>query len=202
MTILPFNLFALKPGRVHEAGGAGAPMFAAILAGRLGGTVLWIAEGWRRDTLNPVAFGQFADPAQLLLASVTDQTEALAVTEEALRSGAAALVVADLAGGDTRRPLSLTAGRRLQLAAEAGRATGLCLIAEGMGSNAAETRWQCDPVFDAVSGRDDSTLQRWQLTKNKEGTTGAWHVRWDAQTHRLDVVSPVAERPSSAGLPG
>lgn len=187
---------------MHEAGGAGAPMFAAILAGRIGGAVLWIVENWRRDTLNPVAFARFADPAQLLLARVKDQTEALAVAEEALRSGAAPLVVVDLIGGDARAPLSLTAGRRLQLAAEAGQATGLCLIPEGMGSNAAETRWQCDPVFDASSDLGDSTLQRWQLKKNKSGTIGAWHVRWDAKTHRLDVVSPAGERPGSADMPG
>lgn len=121
-----------------------------------------------------------------------DQTETLAVTEEALRDGSVPLVVL----GITRR-LNLREGRRLQLAAKAGNTTGLCLIPEGMGSNAAETRWHCTPVFDA----GDSTLMRWKIIKNKSGTLGSWHVRWNATSHRFDVVSPAGERPDSADAP-
>ena len=82
-------------------------------------------------------------------------------------------------------PLDLTAGRRLQLAAKTGRSLGIALIPEGMGSNAAETRWQCAPVFDP----QDSTLQRWELIKNKSGTLGVWNVRWSASSRRINVVS-------------
>ena len=90
----------------------------------------------------------------------------------------------------------------MQLAAQAGHTTGLCLIPEGMGSNAAETRWHCSPVFDPTGGAADSTLQCWELIKNKSGTLGAWHVRWDAAARRLYVVSPAGERPGSEGVPG
>lgn len=132
------------------------------------------------------------DPGKLLLASARDQTGVLAVAEEALRSAAVSLVVMEL-----DKPLGLTAGRRLQLAAEAGKTTGLCIIPEGSGSNAAETRWHCTPVFDP----DDSTLQRWQLTKNKSGTLGDWDVRWDAETRRIIMVSEAGKRPGSQGTP-
>lgn len=183
-----FSSFPLRKGRVHEVCGPGAYGFAFVQAAHTDATVFWIAERWRPERLNPLGVSAFSDPGKLLLATVRDQDEALAVAEDALRDGAAPLVVAEL--GD---PPGLTAGRRLQLAAKAGAATGLCLIPEGGGSNAAETRWHCAPLFDPA----DSTLQRWRLIKNKSGTLGVWDVRWDAASRRLDVVSAAGERPGS-----
>ena len=148
------------------------------------GQTLWIREAWLPDMLNPVGLMPYLDPAQLLIARPKDQTDTLAVAEEALRDGAIPFVVIEIT-----RPLNLREGRRLQLAAQAGGTTGLCLIPEGAGSNAAETRWHCTPVFDA----QDSTRQCWSLIKNKSGTIGAWHVRWNPETHRVAVVSPARE---------
>lgn len=182
----------LRTARVHEVFGPGAVSFAAVAAARAA-AVIWVQEDWRAEVINPVGLSAFFDPSNLLLAQTKDQTETLAVSEEALKDGAVPLVVIE-----TSRPLDLREGRRLQLAAQAGKSTGLCLISEGMGSNAAETRWHCAPVFDA----DDSTLMRWEIIKNKSGTLGAWHVRWDAEAHRLHVVPPAGERPGSAGAPG
>lgn len=179
--------FPLRRARVHEACGAGATGFAAMAAAGLTGPVLWIREAWRPEALNPVGLSAFLDPSRLLVAQVKDQTEGLAAMEEALRDGSVPLVVIDLG-----EALDLTPGRRLQLAAKAGRATGLCLIPEGMGSNAAETRWRCTPVLDEAEA-GDSTLQHWEIIKNKSGTLGAWHVRWDWAARRLDVVSPAGE---------
>lgn len=188
-----FDLFPLRKGRTHEAFGPGASGFAFALGGVLGGTVLWIADSSRTEGINPAGFSLYLDPQRLLLARAGDQAEILAVAEEALRSGAVALVVMELGA-----PLGLTEGRRLQLAAEAGKSTGLCLLPEGMGSNAAETRWHCEPVFDAT----DSTLQRWRSIKNKAGTLAVWDVRWDAETHRIIVVSETGKRPGAAGATG
>lgn len=191
----PIPGFPLRPGRTHEAGGPAAAAFAAVCAGGLaaGARVLWVVEDWQAEGLNPEGYAAFADPAALLVARAADAAEVLAVGEEGLRSGAVALVVMEVT-----RPLSLTAGRRLQLAAEAGRATGLCLVPEGMGSNATETRWHCTPMAD----EGDSTLWHWSLTKNKSGTTGLWTLRWDDQARRLLVVSPPAQRPGTADAPG
>lgn len=192
--------FPLCATRMHEVCGPGATGFAAIAAAGGAGPLIWIAEGWRTERLNPVALSRFFDPRRLLIAATRDQTETLAVAEEALRDGAVPLVLAE-----TSRPLSLREGRRLQLAAKEGRTTGLCLIpeSEGMGSNAAETRWHAAPVFDAAADPGkDSTRMRWRLIKNKSGTIGAWDVRWDAEAHRLDVVSAVALRPGPEGTPG
>ena len=195
----------LKANRVHEACGPGATAFASICCAQIDGPLLWIAEAWLPEGLSPLGMTQFADPGRLLLARTKDQAETLAVAEEALRAGALGLVVLELT-----RPLGLTAGRRLQLAAETGRCRGLCLIPEGMGSNAAETRWHAAPQFapDApanltgtttASGPDqmDSTPMRWSLIKNKTGTLGAWDVRWNHAARRLDVVSPAGQRPDT-----
>ncbi len=189
--------FPLRRGRVHEVYGAAAFGFAAVAcAGACAGArgdLLWIQEGWRAEQINPLGLAAFFDPSRLLLARVRDQTEVLAVAEEALRDGAIGFVVLALT-----RALDLREGRRLQLAAEQGRATGLCLIPEGMGSNATQSRWQASPL---LAEDADSTLMRWQIIKNKAGTLGVWDVRWDAAAHRLFVVSPVAERPGSARTP-
>lgn len=182
--------YPLRRARVHEVSGPAAASFALRFAQLIGTNVLWIRERWRNDHLHPPGMDGF-DPSRLITATTKDQTDTLAVAEEALRDGSFGLVVSDITA-----PLGLTAGRRLQLAAKAGSTTGLCQIPNGMGSNAAETRWQCAPVFST-----DSTLQRWDLIKNKSGTTGSWHVRWDAKTRRIFVVPPSGERSVPARAP-
>ncbi|WP_114010858.1 ImuA family protein [Cohaesibacter intestini] len=211
------DAFPLKQGRVHEVVGHGGVVFAAIAAGmarcpdRKTGyqarAVLWLVEGWRSDQLNPHGLAAFCDPEHLLLVRVPDHKSMQACAEEALRSGAVAAVVAEMA-----QPVSFTAGRRLQLAAEEGRATGILLIGEGMGTNAAESRWHCAPLFrqtpadsslSSSAGRSgDSTLQRWQIIKNKSGTLGSWDIIWDAETRRVIVVSEAGERPHYAAPTG
>lgn len=179
--------FPLKRACVHEVCGNGALGFAAICAALAREQMLWIRERWRSDVVNPVGLAAYLDPALILLAQVVSQAEALAVAEEALRDGAVPLVVIELT-----RPLNLTAGRRLQLAAQAGKTTGLCILPEGMGSHAATTRWRCSSVFDSQDA--DSTLMHWELIKNKSGTLCDWYVRWTPTkpnpADRLAVVSP------------
>ncbi|MFN4098591.1 MAG: ImuA family protein [Pararhodobacter sp.] len=184
--------FPLRPARVHEVFGPSALGFAAVAAASVPGNLLWIFESWHTDLPLPPGLVAFLDPARLLIARTPDQTDSLAVAEEALKDGAAPFVVIELT-----RPLDLREGRRLQLAAKAGGTTGLCLIPQGMGSNAAETRWHATPLFDAA--QQDSTLMRWEIKKNKAGTFGVWDVRWESQTRRLHVVSAPGLGAGSAG---
>ena len=185
--------FPPKNTRTHEACGPSAASFAAALAGHLctanGKTVFWLRESWQGAQLNPVAFATYLDPKQLLVAQAARQIDALAAAEEALRSGHVALVVIELS-----QQIGLTEGRRLQLAAQEGGAMGLCLLSEDMGSNAAQTRWRCSPVFDPNGAVVDSTLQHWEIIKNKSGTLTSWNVGWHAQTRRINVVSKPAQR--------
>ena len=116
--------------------------------------------------------------------------------EEALRSGAAGFVVAEMS-----RAADLTASRRLQLAAEAGGCTGLLLVPDQeLRSNAAETRWRAAPAPNAGTAlgqdarpSDDSTRMRLELKKNKRGTTGASEAIWDESAHRIVLVSKAGE---------
>lgn len=178
----------LRSSRVHEASGPAAHGFAAVIASGLSGPLFWVREGWRPERLVPQSLERYFDPSLLLFAETKTQAESLAVGEEALRDGVCPLVVMELFA-----PLTLTEGRRLQLAAKAGGATGLCLIPETVTNNTAETRWRCGPLPDPDGEPGDSTLQRWALTKNKTGTLGVWDVRWDAKARRLIVVSASRE---------
>ena len=191
------NTFPLRSGRVHEVCGPASAGFSAISVGYENSSVLWIHEKWRAETVNPVGLNGFFDPSKLLFAHVKDHAEGLAVMEEALRDGVISCVIFEL-----HKPLSLTAGRRLQLAAKEGDTTGICIIQEDMGSNAAETRWHCAPVFASDESDGDSTHQIWKLKKNKSGTLGTWYVQWDQATRRLHMVSPAGKRSDSAQISG
>lgn len=182
-TTPPF--FPPANGRTHEVCGAGAFVFAFMLSAQVRGPFMWIHESWDARQINPNGIADITNPTDLTLCHSKNQTETLAVAEEALRSGAVSLVVMQL-----NQPLGLTEGRRLQLAARDGKSTGLAIIPEGMGSNAAETRWRCTPVFDTSKPASDSTLQKWELIKNKSGTLGVWYVRWDTASRRLVMVPP------------
>ena len=102
-------------GRAHEATGPAAIVFAALIAGRMRGPVLWARPAARHGALNPEGLSAFFDPSRLVIGHVDRPVDILWTAEEALRSGAAPLVVAEVA-----EPPALTPLRRLQLAAEAG----------------------------------------------------------------------------------
>lgn len=179
------DVFPLKPSRYHEVTGAGAHSFASVCCGNTEGTAIWFVEGWVTEVVNPLGLQMHCDPHQVLIGKCNSPTDVLAGTEDALRSGVVSLVIAELT-----TPLSLTSGRRLQLAAEAGGSTGLMIVSDGMGSNATQTRWHVAPVYSS----GDSTQMQWSLNKNKSGTNGCWNVRWNETARRISVVSQHAER--------
>lgn len=138
---LPIDLtgdLGFRPGRVHEICGPARRVLGAWLAGRLGGPVVWAQPRHGQDILCPEGLARFCDPGQLLRVTAETPTDLLWVMEEVLRSGAARLVVAELAA-----PPGLTPVRRLQLAAEAGpgQPLGLMLTPERGGAPGVESRW-------------------------------------------------------------
>ncbi len=140
----------LALSRVHEAQGPGAAVFALVMAAQASGPVIWIRPAHTPERLLPWGAGRLIAPSRLMTVEARGEADLLWAMEECLRSGAAGFVIAA-----PEKPLSLTAGRRLQLAAEAGRTTGLMLIRENGGSNAAETRWHCAPLWD--EGQDSNS---------------------------------------------
>ena len=179
------DVFPLKPPRYHEVTGAGVYGFASVCCGNTRNAVIWLSEGWMHEVVTPLGLQTHCDPHQILIGKCSNSTDVLAATEEALRSGVVSLVIAELT-----KPLSLTAGRRLQLAAEVGGSTGLMIVKDGLGSNATQTRWDVSPVYSS----DDSTQMRWSLNKNKSGTNSSWDVRWDETARRIFVVPQHVQR--------
>ena len=186
------NPFDLCPARVHEAEGRGRRAFALFQAARHPGPLVWVLPAHVPDlpmlTGLPQGIGE-----RLHLLRPQGETDLLWCVEESLRATPIALVIAE-----PEKPLSLTVGRRLPLAAEAGRTTGLMLIRQDAGSNATETRWTCEPQ----AGPADSTLHGWSLIKNKKGTLGTWVVNWDGASAAFHMVSEAGERHQPQGSPG
>ncbi|MEM7684785.1 MAG: ImuA family protein [Paracoccaceae bacterium] len=178
------DLDLLASARVHEATGSGRRTFALALAGRLQGAVLWVQDRRTPEMLYPPGIAAFLDPARLILVQPTGALPILQVMEEALRSGAAPLVIGELGEAP-----DLTASRRLQLAAGTGGGRGLCLVPETrLRTNAAETRWRCAPMPGGGTAR-----QHWEILKNKKGRLGQWHVCWDPTAERFAEVVKEAE---------
>ncbi|MCZ0960615.1 ImuA family protein [Paracoccus benzoatiresistens] len=171
--------FPLRPARMHEAEGAGRRIFALYQAMHHPGPLFWILRAHERGL--PFLWGLppgIADRLYLVLAAA--ETDLLWAAEETLRSPAVGLVVAE-----PQEHLSLTAGRRLQLAAESGHTTAIMLIRQGAGSNAAETRWHCRPL---LSPRGQ-VLHEWHLLRDKRGAPKAWVLDWDGRGRHVAVLS-------------
>lgn len=156
----------LRDGRAHEAQGPLARAFAAMEIGRRAGPAIWIRGPRSRERLDPYGLAAFCDPGRLVFVDAPKPLDAFWAMEEALRSGAASVVV-----GEAPEGVALTPGRRLQLAAETGGGLGIVVVGlDGApppaGASAAETRWRVAP--------DGARRWRLTLTKNKRGAPGAW----------------------------
>ncbi|TVQ55262.1 MAG: hypothetical protein EA355_10290 [Rhodobacteraceae bacterium] len=173
---------ALALGRAHEASGPARRVFAALAAGRLSGPVIWAQGPQTEGRLDPEGLLAFFDPGRLVVARCRGGVDALWTAEEALRSGAAPLVVVE-----PPAPPALTPVRRLNLAAEVGaeKAGGggpLCLILtpEGGSAAAVETRWRVEPLPGWASAPPSAGggPARWRLTllRDKAGPPGVWEM--------------------------
>lgn len=164
---------------VHELEGespGGVTAFAAVLAARLSmaaqdGPVLWIVRGRDLYAAGLAAYG--LTPQRLIAVRARTNADLLWAMEEALRCRGPAAVLGETDGVD------LTAGRRLQLAAETGGGTGFLLLsgAKRGVSSGAVTRWR----IAAHPGRPQPGVpgvgaERWrvELTRCRGGRTGEW----------------------------
>ncbi len=213
--VLPFGLAPIDAALGHAglaaglhemtdgAHGAVAGLFAAGIVARRSGPVLWVLE--QDDAFAPGLAGAGLHPDRVIYARAGRGT--LLVMEEGLRHGGLAGVVAELSGR-----LSMTASRRLQLAAESTGTLGLALRrprvggpAEAMAEvTAALTRWRVTALPSAPPIPDAPDIPgvgrgRWQLDllRSRGGRTGSWVVEACDATGHLDMVSTLGDRPAA-----
>jgi protein ImuA len=205
----------LALGALHEVAGTGpdtehaaaAALFAAGALARLHGPVLWVLT--RDDLFAPALAGVGLHPDRLILAAAGKQV--LSVMEEGLRHRGLAGVVGELDG-----KLTLTASRRLQLAAEASGVTAIVLrrsrqqASSRMHShddpilaepNAAVTRWRLAALPSAPSlprAPDVPGLgrARWRLDllRCRGGEPASWIVEACDATGHLALVAEFPDR--------
>ena len=134
-TVLPFGVAAIDRvlpggglafGGLHEVAGGGngavdgaaAALFAAGIAARTAGKVLWCVT--RPDLFAPAIEQAGLPPGRVIYVEAGDEKSVLACFGEGLRGGFGA-VIAEMAR------LLMTASRRLQLAAETSGAIGIAI---------------------------------------------------------------------------
>ena len=182
----------LVHGRAHEICGGARRTLALWLATKTEGPVLWISPSWQSVDLHAEGVWHHFDPGRLIFLRVQRAEDLLWSVEEALRSGAVPLVVADLPG-----PPALTPVRRLHLAAEQGgdllgkrgtAPTALLLTPDQGGAPGVESRWQMlprhlpqpDPRVQpgAPSGIEAAPVDRWKLNRLRARSQppASWHV--------------------------
>jgi protein ImuA len=144
---LPFlGQLTLARARVHEFCGPSRRTLALMAARATLGPVLWLRPGWLPERLHPEGVLPLIEPGRLIFVTPRRPEDLLWSVEEALRAGAAELVVAELP-----EPPGLTPVRRLNLAAEAGgeagrrQPVGLLLTPGEGGAQGAESRWHIAP---------------------------------------------------------
>lgn len=193
----PAQGLSLLRARVHEFCGPARAVLAAMVMQRSEGPVLWIFPSWLAERIYPDGLQDFANPSRLIMAGVRRPEDALWTAEEALRSGAIPLVVAELPD-----PPGLTPVRRLNLAAEAGAEAahhrqriaplGLLLTPGDGGAQGAESRWHMGYA------PSRSTLlehhHAWTLSRRRARghPPASWQIARDEDGQTM-VTSPTAE---------
>lgn len=184
----------LAAGRTHEFCGSSRRTLALMLAGSLSGHLFWISCKHSKMHLNPEGVMTYVNPGRLVVVSPSTERDVLWCAEEVLRSGTAAVVVAEL----TEIPKMLIV-RRLHLAAQTGIGTGVSsvgvILTPGGGSaQGVETRWHMSPLH--VSG-----LLRWRLERRHSRGVApmAWNLVRDLSGFRLVDTNLPSATVSSAG---
>ena len=182
--VLPFGIKAidrhlpgggLALGALHEVAGGGngaidgaaAALFTAGIAARARGKVLWCIT--RQDLFAPAIAQAGLPPGRVIYVEAGDEKAVLACFEEGLRHGGLAAVVAEIAR------LSMTASRRLQLAAESSGAIGIAI-----------RRWRRQTEA-ADFGQPTASVTRWRvsaLPATPLPVSGVGRPRWQLELIR------------------
>lgn len=198
----------LALGALHEVAGGGndavngaaAAVFAAGIAARTRGKVLWCVT--RADLFAPALAQVGLDAGRVIHVEAGDEKMLLTCFEEGLRHGAIGAVIADVAR------LSMVASRRLQLAAEQSGAIGIAIrrwrhpaeAADFGQPRASVTRWRVSVRPSAPLPVPGIGRERWllELVRARAGEGFDLEVEGCDGQGRIAVSAPVAYGPAQA----
>ena len=194
----------LARGSLHEVAGGGnaavdgaaAALFAAGIAARSRGKVLWVVT--RRDLFAPALAQAGLAPDRVIHVEAGDERALLGCFEEGLRHGGLGAVVAETAH------LSMTASRRLQLAAEGSGTIGLAIRRWRRQADAAQfgqptasvTRWRISVLPSAPLPVPGIGRPRWRLdlVRCRAGEGASFEVEACDDKGRIALFSEMADR--------
>jgi protein ImuA len=201
------GLHAIEPGRREWDDGPVTGFCLALVARLLAATtgpLLWAAR--HDDLYGPAAAAVGLTPARLLRVRAGDDAAVCWTLEEALGCAGLVGVVGELC-----EPLERSAGRRLQLAAEA--AGQPCLLLQrqrltprrGEAASPALTRWRVSAAPSAESlPRDLVGRPRWrlELLRCRSGRPASFDVEWNDATGALALAAGLRDRDLAAAAAG
>jgi protein ImuA len=217
-SVLPFGIAevdarlpdgGLALGALHEVAGGGngaidgaaAALFTAGIAARTQGKILWCIT--RPDLFAPAIAQAGLAPDRVIYVEAGDDATVLACMEEGLRHGGLGAVVAEIAR------LSMTASRRLQLAAEGTGSVGIALrrwrrqthTTDFGQSTAATTRWRVSVMPSTPLPVPGIGRHRWlvELIRARAGESADFELEACDGTGRLALPADVVDRPGAAG---
>jgi protein ImuA len=185
-----FPMGVFPSGAVHEFLSAGAEERAAtggFVAGLLGGLMskggvcVWISAARRVFPAGLKGFG--IDPERVIFVDLKNEKQVLWAMEEALTCEGLGAVVGEV------REIGLIASRRLQLAVERSRVTGLLLRhdARSLNAIACVARWKISPLPSELEANMPGIgYPRWrvELARVRGGRPGVWMMEWSAGRFR------------------
>jgi protein ImuA len=216
-SVLPFGIAdidsrlpggGLTLGALHEIAGGGngavdgaaAALFAAGVAARTRGKVLWVIT--RPDLFAPALAQAGLAPDRVIYVEAGNDKTVLACIEEGLRHGGLGAVVGEVAR------LDMTASRRLQLCAEGSGTIGIALRrwrrqtdASDFGQpTAAATRWRVSVMPSAALPVPGVGRHRWllELIRARAGESADFEVEACDDSGRLALPAELVHRPASA----
>ncbi len=140
-------------------------------------------------------------PGRLLLVEAPRGKDILWAMEEGLRSAALAAVVGELGAGGLGAA-SLTATRRLALAAQQSGCPCLLLRNGDAGASAARTRWHIAGAPSRPGPLDPRApggpSWRAELVRCPQGRPAAWTLEWSHETDSFHLAAAVVDRPPAA----
>ncbi len=143
-------------------------------------------------------------PETVLIVRVRDATALLAAGEEALKSGAVGAVL--MSGWGEAKAITLTASRRLALAARAGGSTAFMVRAAAPAiPSAAETRWSVRSALSTGLEADAPGRPAFvaALTRSRQGAAPAeWTLEWDRESRAFCEPAPLSGRLVSVPVVG